>query len=410
MLARLAFLNLWRQKKRTLITAISVAFGLWIETVHIGVRHDTHTRLVASSVKMGLGHIAVAPHNFLTLPSPALRIENADELQKRVEALPEVKKTLMRVSGTAVVNSARSSTGVVFLGIDTKQDTADYNIFVASLKEGAVPEPDDELGCLVGRDLAEKLGLRLNSKLVYNTTGTNGELISELARIRGIFVTGNPELDGHAMIMHLGTIQKSLGYDAKNSSYLAVYLKDSEQLDKSFAKIAPLAPPGSDALKWYESQPDLANFFRIERVTYFIFLVLVGVIISSGIVNTMMMNVVERRRELGIMLALGCSPFQLFSVIVIEAICIGFLGVGIGFISVIPLYYYLHTYGIDLSTFLENGFQAGGVALSSVVYCTLNIPTIFLIMAGLLLLTVLSSIYPATKAALTVPIKAIRDQ
>ena len=309
----MAFRNLWRRKRRTVVTALSVSFGMWLAILAVGIREDTYSRLIETSTKMGFGHMSLVSKEFLEGHRGRGRIVASPSLIRNIMADENIVFTIPRMMGEAVVATAKKSTGAGYLAIDPALDTGEYNIFTEHITVGQPLSARPKDGCLVGQTLARRFDLKIGSQLIYTTTDASGQVGSWMARVVGVFSVGNEEVDGHLVVLPLQTLRQQLGYSEDEATFLAIYGKKNLDVESVYEKLkVRWHSQDSDIIPWYVSQPDLASYIRIDKVIYRLLIFFIGIIVAAGVFSTMIMNIVERRRELGTMLALGLSPLSLF--------------------------------------------------------------------------------------------------
>jgi ABC-type lipoprotein release transport system permease subunit len=400
LLFRMAARSFRRNRRRTLITASSVAFSVWLAVVFVGTRQSTYARLLDAGTRAGFGEMTIAHRAHFEGAAARVGVEAA---KAQLAGLEGVRAAHPRVATRAVVATATKSTGAALLGIEPASERADTNLMLAAHLAGERLAPGDLQGCYAGAALAAHLGLELGGKLVYTTTAVNGEMVSQVAYLRGIFRTGSGELDGHTLLLPLASLRHTLGYGAGEASFVAVYF------DEDSRPRLP-APAGDvEARSWHSTLPDLANFMRIDEAFYRVLLLFIALIVASGILNTMMLSVLERRRELGVVLALGMTPAGLVLLVTLEAAMVAGLGLALGAVTVAPFYLYLSRVGFDVSWLFGHKLDAGGVAVDFVLGCKLFIQDVQAIGIVLAALTLAAAAFPAARAALTDPITSIRE-
>ena len=395
----LAWRNLWRHKRRTLITASSIAFGVLLAVTFTGAGDYFYTRMIDAGAKMGMGHITVAAPDYNRAPSSQKRLQSANQLQATLRELPEVSSVIARIQGQAMFASARKSVGGTFIAIDPAQETASNNLFIEALVEGKMLETVSDKGIVMGVDLARKLQVSLGKKVVYTTTDVNGDIVSAIARVSGLFRTGVSEVDGGLALLPLQSVQTVLGYESDEVSFIAVnlndqrashVLRDSLQQQAAFQEV--------EVLNWQQTQPDLAGMIAVDKSANKISQLLIALLISAGILNTMLMSVLERIREFGVMMALGMSPRHLFGLVILESFWLAVIGLIIGIIITIPWYWYMSETGLDLTSAYGDDFSFGGVLLDTVFKIRLFKESIVVILIGLFSLALIAGAYPAWRA------------
>ena len=405
----LAWRNLWRHKRRTLITASSIAFGVLLAVTFTGAGDYFHTRMIDAGANMGMGHITIAARDYNRAPSSQKLIQGVNTLQSLIASLPEVKSVVARIQGQAMFASARKSVGGTFIAIDPAKENANNNLFIQSLTDGEMLSTTNGKGIVMGVDLARKLKLNLGKKVVYTTTDINGDIVSAVARVSGIFRTGVAEVDGGMALLPMQSIQKVLGYASDEVSLIAVSLVD-QRISHSLRGRMQGQPEFQhvEVLNWQQTKPDLAGMIAVDKSANRISQLMISLLIAAGILNTMLMSVLERIREFGVMMALGMSPRSLFSLVILESFWLAVIGLIIGIIVTIPWYLYMAETGIDLTSAYGDDFSFGGVLLDTVFKIRLFKESIIGILIGLFGLALLSGVYPAWRAGRIPPVESLK--
>ncbi len=405
----LAWRNLWRHKRRTLITASSIAFGVLLAVTFTGAGDYFYTRMIDAGAKMGMGHVTVAALDYNRAPSSQKRLQETEKLQQQLLALPNVDSVIARIQGQAMFASARKSVGGSFIAIDPAQETANNNLFIQALTEGKMLTDGHGKGIVMGRDLAKKLHVSIGKKVVYTTTDANGDIVSAIARVSGLFQTGVAEVDGRLALLPIHRIQDVLDYQADEVSFLAVNLADqrlSLEIKDAIQQQADFH--GVEVLNWQQTQPDLAGMIAVDTSANHISQLLIALLISAGILNTMLMSVLERVREFGVMMALGMSPRRLFFLVMLESFWLAVIGLIIGVLITIPWYIYMTEVGIDLASAYGDNFSFGGVLLDTVFKIRLFKESIISILIGLFSLALIAGAYPAWRAGRMPPVESLK--
>jgi len=405
----LAWRNLWRHKRRTLITASSIAFGVLLAVTFTGAGDYFYTRMIDAGANMGMGHITLTAPDYNRAPSSKKYIKQTTDLKHKMMEQRDVKGVLARIHGQAMFASARKSVGGIFIAIDPQQEDANNNLFLKAMIAGGMLTKNSDKGILLGADLARKLKLDLGNKVVYTTTDKNGEIVSAIARVTGLFQTGAIEIDGAMAVLPLQAAQEILGYQSDEVSLLAVTLSDQRNsylLRDQLQKMA--AFKNVEVLNWQQTQPELAGMIAIDKSSNYISQLLIAMLVAAGILNTMLMSVLERKREFGVMMALGMSPRNLFLLVMFESFWLAVLGLIIGVIVTTPWYVFMTNTGIDLSAAYGEGFSFGGVLLDPVFKIRLFKESIVAILIGLFGLALLAGAYPAWRAGRVAPVESLK--
>jgi len=408
-LGKIAWRNLWRRKRRTLITGISIGFGVMLAVTFTGTGDYGYTNMINTSAIMGLGHVTIEPYGYNQTPSLDKRLKKTGQIRERVLAMPGVNDAIVRITGQAMFASASKTIGGMFMGIDPAQESPEQNLLIRSLVQGEVFSGKDGRGVVVGNKMAEKLNLRIGKKLVYTTTDVNGEIVSEIARVTGIFKTGVNEVDGGMVLLPINSVRITLHYDAQDATLLAVIINDQRYAERMRDSISLAeADPQIEVLSWQQTQADLAGIITMDRSGNYISQFLIGLLIAAGILNTLLMSVLERTREFGVMMAVGMSPRTLFMLVVVESLWLAIIGIVIGIIITAPWYAYLYYVGLDFSGAIGEDYSAGGILVDPLLRIRLYKESIIAILTGVFSLTLLAGLYPAWRAGRIPPVESLK--
>ena len=195
-LAKLAWKNLWRSKRRTIITGISIGFGIFLSVTFTGTGDYYYTEMIDAGATMGFGHVTVEAKGYNASPTLDKRLKETDKIQQQLNAMDEISATATRIMGQAMFASASKSVGGSFIAIDPEQEDPEFNLMIKNIIDGEIFDSASSRGIVIGSLMAEKLNLKLGKKLVYTTTDINGEIVGDVARVSAIFKTSVDEVDG----------------------------------------------------------------------------------------------------------------------------------------------------------------------------------------------------------------------
>ena len=308
----------------------------------------------------------------------------------------------LRISGLA--SSAAGARPVEIAAVDPLPE-ADYGMVDDQIVEGRYLEADDRLAACVGAALADSLGLRLGSRFVVQAQDAAGDIAGQLLRVVGIYRSGVPEVDQTLLHMPLATAGEWLGSDASVTGF-GVLLNESAatgrvraHLEEALAE--PVARGEVRVMGWRESDPALAAAITIDDFGNYLMQGLLFLIIGFGIVNTVLMSVMYRRREFGVLQALGLTPRQTGAVVMIEGLTLtavsGLAGAVLGVIFTWGVF----GDGLDMTAMMQNMDEMtfSGVLVDPVVIPLFSTARLIQITAFILVMGILASIYPAFRAA-----------
>ncbi len=304
--------------------------------------------------------------------------------------------------------TAGESFGAMFIAYDPKAESIETFSLLESKIEGEFFKEADSKGVIVGRKLAENLNLKLGRKAVFTLTDKNGEIVSLLARVKGIITTGAPSLDAGICLLPIDTLRKGLSYEPDEATQVAIYIDDQRGSDAVSSAIKPLLPKDVVALTWAEKQPELASFIAMKEGGAIVMELFIMILIAAGIFNTLFVSVMERMREFGILMAIGFEPQKLFKLVVWESFWLALVGTVLGFVVTAWPYYYFTTTGIDYSKMIGEGTEVAGVMMKPIMFITIYPESLAVIVGVVFLATMVSGLYPAWRAGRVVPVDTIK--
>lgn len=406
-LVSLAWKNIWRNRRRTLITLSAIAFSIMLVQALHNLSYGVYAGMIDNGVRAGSGHIAVYRENYLESRDETLSFAE-DSLVADLAALDGVEQVLPRLYLPALAQSSRESRGVVLIGVDPERERQ-VNPFLKTLAAEAMVRASDSRDAVIGVRLLDELQIRIGQKFVVTAQHSDGTLHSELLRVRGVVSSGMKDIDGSLIL--IGRERAALLTGKPGAVHeLAVILADAGLEGPIHVQIKTLlqARKGLLAVSWEQAMPNLANAIKLDYASQkFIFLIIL-VIVAIGVINTLLMSVMERMREFGVILALGSKPMTLRGMIMLEALSLGLLAAAIGTMLGSLATWYLVTVGIDLADFVPETLEFGGVVFDPIMRATWDPAWMFRIALYVVSLTLLAAAYPAIKAGRITPVEGMR--
>ena len=335
----IAWRNLWRNKRRTLITVASVFFGVLFSTVMTSMQEGSYSSMVDNVVKFYSGYIQVHSEDYWENKTINNTFEPTDSLIDKISQVKEVIHFTPRLESFALASSEEITKGVMVLGVDPVKESQVTGI-EKWIEKGRYLNPGDK-GILVGIDLAKYLQLDLNDTIVLLSQGYHGISAAGKYPIAGILNFPSPELNRQTLYMELSNCQDFYSaYDLLTS--LVLMVKNQYDMPDAMKELRNEISSPFSVMSWNEMQPELVQMIEADRAGGVFMKALLYMIIGFGILGTIMMMISERRREMGVMVAIGMQRFKLGNIIFLETLFIGFLGVLVGFLGSIPIinYYY----------------------------------------------------------------------
>ena len=403
----LAWKNLWRNRRRTFITLAAIAFSIMLVQALNNLSSGVYAGMVDSGVRAGSGHIAVYRHDYLESREESLSFQDQN-LVAEIETIAGVEQVLPRLYLPALAQSSRESRGIMLIGIDPQRERL-INPFLRALADEAMIRSADSRDAVVGARLMNELQIKPGQKFVVTAQHRDGTLHSELLHVRGVVRSGMKDIDG-SLIM-VGRERAGLLTGSSTSVHeLAVILsnpRDEASVHNQITKKLA-AHPGVEAVNWERAMPNLANAIKLDYASQkFIFMVIL-LIVTIGVINTLLMSVMERMREFGVILALGSKPMSLRAMIMLEALSLGLLAAALGSLLGSLATWYLVQVGVDLEMFVPETLEFGGVVFDPIMRASWNPVWMIEIALYVIGLTLLAALYPAIKAGRITPVEGMR--
>jgi len=409
LMLRMGWRNLWRNGRRTVLTLVSISFGLLLAILMTALQDRNWADMIDLAARLGGGHVTVQHPELIDAPTLDKTVTRTDAIAALARAEPEVTRVVVRIVGQTLLATASNSRGAAFVGVDPTREDSTTLAVVTAFSGGAMFPAADGDGIVLGDRLAENLGVSLGKKVVYNLTDKHGEIVAGLAHVSGIVHTGAPAVDGGLALLPLNTLRSMLGYAPDEATQVAVFIDDQRRSDDVAARLGAELPAGAVAVPWHENQPELAGFIAMKVGGANFMKILIAVLIAAGIFNTLFVSVTERMREFGIMLAIGYAPRDIHLLVMVESLWLGLVGLVVGALLTTGPYAYLNAHGIDMSAMVgEGGSEIAGVAVPSIMRVQIFPGNAVFILVAALVATLIAGIYPAWKAGRVAPVETIR--
>ncbi len=409
----LAWRNLWRHRRRTLITLTSIAIGFGLAVLFIGIGDGSHNSMIRNAIKLGEGHITVQPKGYLQAPANHKYLSDGLNLSEKLNGLNVTGSVAARISLQVLASTASNSVGAALEGFRSNSDQRQA-MLQPQLIEGNWIEAGDHRGIVIGDGMARKLKAKIGSKVVLMAGKQGGDSQAQLGRVRGIFDSHVDELDDYLILSDLQFAQYFLAgegaiIEQAPVTRFAVFLDDPDTMAYWKAQIKSVIENDLVvALDWQEMMPQLVQFIIIDDAGNYVFLILILIMVVFGIVNTVLMSVLERTREFGLLRALGLGRQHLLLLVFCETLLLSVLAVIIGWVVGGGTHWWFSQHGIDFSALMPEGTAMMGTFMDPVVYTELSWDRVTQLTIIIFVTTLLSGIYPAIKAARVTPVEALR--
>ena len=402
MLVKIAWRNIWRNKLRSSVVILSIAFGLWAGVFSMALMKGMSDQRAEGAISAYISHLQIHTTDYIADPDARYYIPDPDPLFAVLDTMRSVAGYTPRMVIVGMGSTANGATGVSIYGIDPTMERAVTDIS-ESLVAGSYFEGDLRTPVLIGEKLAEKLGIRERSKIVLTFQEETSDLTAGAFRVVGIFKSVNSIYDESTVFV----LRESLArlYGSERIQEVAVSLSSVSESIPARDQIND-ALPDTEARYWGQVSPELGYSDDVLEQSMYIFVAVILLAMAFGIVNSMLMAVLERKHELGMLLCIGFSKARLFGMIVLETIFVTSIGGPLGLLMAYGSVVYFEGHGIDLSIVGE-GLASLGMA--TVVYPSLDAPIYLNITIMVTITALIAALYPAKKAISYPPADAIRS-
>jgi ABC-type lipoprotein release transport system permease subunit len=400
-MSRLAWRNLWRNYRRTLIMLLAIALGVWAMIFMTALMRGMVDDMVKQGVGSLPGHVQIHAAAYRDDPSITHSLPTPGKQLLEVLNSGQVLAWSSRVKVPAMISSEYENRGVSLLGVDPEGELA-LGFNPDNVVEGRFLNGSDDGGIVIGRKLMERLETRLGKRIVVMSQDPENAIVDRGFRIVGIF---RAELENREeSIVYAGrdVIQGMLGVGS-DVSEIAVLGYEYRTPEALTARIRGAADANLEVLSWLELDPYLATMMQVMDGFVLVWMVVIFLALSFGLVNTLMMAIFERVREIGLMRALGMRPSAIVYQILMESLMLLGLGLLAGNVLAISTIIPLQD-GIDVSIVSE-GMEMMGA--SSMLYPALQTPDLVLANAVVIVLGIITSLLPAWRAAQYQPVEAL---
>ena len=413
---RLAWRNLWRNWKRTLITASALAFGYLASVTMIGIWSGMVAEMIETGTNLVTGQLQLHAPDYYPERSMYATLGgrdgiDVDELVRLTRETPGIVAASPRVYGGGLVSSGTETVAGMLVGVDPEREVEVTRLLVSPV-EGRAPRAG-EREILIGRDMANVLGVGVGEEVVLVAPAADGSLGNDLYRVSGVFETGMTALDGALGILPIRSLQELLALPENRIHEVAAALEDpwaapalGDSLTAAFG-VRGLDYPVSPR-PWTVFRPELAAYADLAGAVNGIIVGIVFVMAMFGVANTMLLGTYERRREFAVVRALGTGPSSVARTVVYEGLILGVVSLAAGALLSIPVLYWLHNYPPDLSN-LFGDFTMNGAVIRPVLRADYTVQGPLVSAVALLVTSILSAFYPAYRAVKILPADALAD-
>ena len=405
MLLKLAWRNIWRNRRRTIITLAAVTFATLLAIGMRGIQLGTYALNYRTIIEQFTSYVQIQPKGFQENPSLNKSFRYTKQLQSKLDNIPEVPAYTPRIYADGLISYKDASLGSAIFGIEPEGEKK-VTTLLEKVKEGRFIQTDSSNNIVVGITLLENLKAKIGDTVVVLAQGFDGSLGNLKFMIAGAIRMGSKEFDAMAVFMGLKTAQSLLGmYNRVNVIAISAKgLSDAPNVKEAVSK--KIADPGLRVLLWREVIPELEQLVEFDNISGIFFLGILIVIVAFGILNTILMSITERFREFGVELAIGMPQLDLVKIVYLETLLITIFGLIIGNIIGYGINYYIVQHPIIFGGELTKIYEEYGFLPR--LESTLDFLIFMHVSFAVIIISFLSSLYPAYKVYKLEPLKGIR--
>ena len=401
-LIKISWRNIWRNKLRSLVVIFSIVFGLLGGIIIIAMSYGLNEERMNNAVDTYLSHIQI--HNILFSEDYNIKhtINNLDIIEKAINEDERVVSYSKRIVLNGMLSNSNGSYGIQVKGIDPEEEVKVTNTY-EKIIDGEYFKSKRDNTILVGKKLADKLNLNLKSKVVITFQDENYELTSLLYRVEGIFRSGNSRYDEMNVFVKNKSIIKNLpGFRGYHE--MPILLNDIDLRGEVKKDLIPLSS-NNIVEGWDDISKELAYANEMLSAVLYIFMMIILSGLSFGVVNTMLMAILERRKEIGMLMSIGMNRYKIFMMISFETIFLSLIALPFGLLTSYMIVDYYSVVGIDLSV-VEAGLENFGVGTR--LYFKVPNEEYFNVSLMVFVISIFSSIFPSIRALKINPVEATK--
>ena len=403
---RLAWRNVWRHRRRTLIVTLSIGMSMALMMMYDGMIAGFNDAIYANAVKILGGNIQIhaSGYNEKLDQMPLLPLEDDQTAVQAARALPQVAAATRRINTGGLASNREGAFPVAITGIEPEQELP-VNLAAQHVVSGRYLAADDAEAVFIGKGLADAMGVAPGDRITLVGRAVPNQMRRHTMTVMGVYDVGLRDVEKRTVYIPLGQAQDLYGLSGQ-ATEVVISLK---QLGQEAAVMRALAPqlPGYEMTSWETNFPELQQALQTKGGVMNVFSVIILVIAGIGILNLLLMAVYERRREIGLLGALGMKPRQIAILFLLEGFMMGLVGAAFGVALGLVFNGLLGWIGIDYSSFAN--ITQYTALISGRIYSTLGTDKLLQRLLTVVIITTLAAFYPAREAARNEPAQALHS-
>jgi putative ABC transport system permease protein len=406
---RLAWRNVWRNPRRTALTIAATIFAVVLVVFFVALAAGLHEKMVEDAVRVHSGHVTIMGKGYLENQTLEQFIRLDQALTTLLQRTPGIRGYAPRVIGFGLLSKDAATQGIAVLGIDPRRE-ATVTTLPERVRQGTFVSPTGNHEIVLGERLAENLGAQIGDQLLLYSVAYSLETAYELFSVVGVMKLPEPAMDRSVAVISLKDAQDFFVYGDRVTE-VAILARDADSAPALAAtlkqELAGMSGEHAEVHTWEEVIPELQQFIFLDDAGMYMLLVILIIVVGFGILNTILMAVLERRRELGVVLALGLRPGAMFRLVYLESMFLTAFGLILGLAAGIPLVLHFVAHPVHLSGAAAGALEVWGIE----PVLTWKLKPLNPIGSTITILGVaaVAALYPALKASWSRPVEALRS-
>lgn len=403
MILSIAWKNIWRNKTRSFVVITAIALGLFAGVYATAFMVGVSNQKVKQAIGTEVSHIQVHQPGYLENYDAKLFLTEAEQVLQKIEEDQRVVAASKRTIITPLISTAHAQQGGIVVGVKPEQEQKVTNI-TDFIDTGHYFTSGSNSTMLIGKTMAEKLNVDVGNKVIITVNNLDTVQISERYDICGIFNTGNDMFDGQFLFVKKDYLDKQLDMPENSAHEIAVLLHNTDETGSVTQSLSELLDP-LEVLSFKQISPELSMLIDTMDQYMMIFIIIILAALCFGIINTMLMVILERVKELGMLKAVGMNQWMIFRMVVMESVLLSLTGGIVGIIFGYIVVRLSAINGIPLDAFGE-GLE--GMGYATLVFPEITFPQLINIAVLVIFTGIISAIYPALRAIRLNPAEALR--
>jgi len=402
MTLKIAFRNIFRQKRRSFLTILTMFGGFALAAVSIAWSDGTYSNVINMFTRNQLGHVQIHREGYLDRKSIHKTIDNYNDVASILDTIDNVVSYTSRLYSAGLASVDDKSSAAQIIGIDPQKENKATR-FDKKVIKGQTLSGKPSMEVILGRGLAIRLKADVSDSLVIVSQAADGSIANDIYYITGIIESGDDLSDQSSLYLHIKDAQELFWLHGRIHE-VAVVASDLDVVDELTNNIRQaIDNPELAVASWKEFARSFYQAMRADQQGAWIMLFVVILVVAVGVLNTVLMTVLERRREYGVLRAIGTSPKEIFTLVLTEVIMMALIGIAVGLAASYAVNYYLSIDGIRM----PEPFTYGGIKFTH-MYTELNIRSYIIPGIAVIITAIVVSLFPARQAAKVAPAKAMR--